>query len=143
MVLKLLQVLTEFILFKCSRGEVVNISVTDQAGGTPGCSVTSTQSPTTATNTSAIMAFDTRPFNYERDCSNPTSSCNNVNLFVNIKNLNAAKLAVVQQPGNATITIAGSTYNLTYLSGSARFKYNPVSTGGPQLVNGTVITTTF
>ena len=92
------------------------------------------------------MEFDTRPFNYERDCSNTTASCNNVNLFVNIRGLNAAKSAVVQQSGNATITIAGNIYNLTYLSGStstARFKYDPIATGGPQLVNGTVITTTF
>lgn len=124
-------------------GEQVNISVTDQAGGSPGCSVTSSQSPTTVANTSPPMTFSDRPFNYERDCSSPTATCNNVNLFVNIKNLNAARLLIVQQPGNATITIAGNTYNLTYLSGSARFKYDPVATGGPNLVHGMPISVSF
>lgn len=124
-------------------GESVNVSVIDQAGSNPGCSVTSNQSHTTAANNAAIIAFSDRPFNYERDCSNPTASCDNVNLFVNIKNVNSTKLATIQQPGNAIITIAGNTYNLTYVSGLARFKYDPVVTGGPQLVNGTVITTTF
>jgi len=124
-------------------GEAVNISVTDQASGTTGCSVTSNQTHTTATNTAATMAFSDRPFNYERDCSNTTSSCSNVNLFVNIRNLNAPKLITVQQPGNATITIESNTYDLTYVTGSARFRYDPIATGGPQLVNGTQITVRF
>jgi gliding motility-associated-like protein len=124
-------------------GETVTISVTDLAGGNTGCAITTTQSYVTNTNTSPPMSFSIRPFNYERDCSNLTTSCNSVNFFVNIINLNASRLAIVQQPGNATITIGGNTYNLTYLSGAARFRYDPIATGGPVLVHGTPISVTF
>ncbi|CAN1578545.1 hypothetical protein MCERE19_04362 [Spirosomataceae bacterium] len=123
--------------------EQVSISVTDLANNDAGCAVTVSQSPTTVSNLSSPISFGIRGFNYERDCSNTTASCNNVKLFVNLSNVNAASLASIQLPGNAKITIAGVDYPLTYVSGSARFTYDPVAAGGPQLVDGTVITTTF
>ena len=123
--------------------EQVSISVTDLANNDAGCAVTVSQSPTTVSNLSSPISFGIRGFNYERDCSNTTASCNHVKLFVNLSNVNAASLASIKLPGNAKITIAGVDYPLTYVSGSARFKYDPVAAGGPQLVNGTVITTTF
>ncbi|MCZ8228129.1 hypothetical protein, partial [Flavobacterium sp.] len=123
--------------------EQVNISVTDLANNDSGCAVTVSQSPTTVQNLSNPMSFDFRPFNYERDCSSPSTSCNNVRLFVNLSNVNAASLANLQLAGNAKITIAGVDYPLTYVSGSARFRYDPVAVSGPPLQNGDVITTTF
>jgi hypothetical protein len=124
-------------------GEQVSISVTDLANNDSGCAVTVSQSPTTVQNLSNPMSFDARPFNYERDCSSPTASCDNVRLFVNLSNVNAASLANLKLAGNAKITIAGVDYPLTYVSGSARFRYDPVAVSGPPLQNGDVITTTF
>ena len=128
-------------------GAVVNVIVTDLAGGNTGCAISTTQSFTTPVNTSANMSFADRPYNFERDCSNPIpSQCSNVRLTINVRNLTAVRLATLLQPGNATISIAGVTYNLSYFmatSGIHMFRYDPVATGGPHLVHGTLVTTTF
>ncbi|MGK3947012.1 hypothetical protein ABK046_52670, partial [Streptomyces caeruleatus] len=54
-----------------------------------------------------------------------------------------ARLAVLQQPGNAKITIAGVDYPLTYVPARNGFMYDPVAVNGPQLVHNMSITTSF
>lgn len=131
-------------------GENVTIVVTDLVNNQTGCSTSTTLSNTIANPTLAAIGFSPRPYNFERDCSSTSSSCSNVKLFVNVTNVSAARLAALQN-GGAKITInpsvAPQTYNLTYVGTvngtTARFTYDPVSTGGPVLTNGTPISTTF
>lgn len=130
-------------------GENVTIVVTDLVNNQAGCSTSTTLSNTIANPTLPPIEFHVRPYNFERDCSSVPGTCSNVKLFVNVLNVSTARLAALQS-GGAKITINPSTtpqtFNLTYvgtINGAARFTYDPVSTGGPVLTNGTPISTTF
>lgn len=118
-------------------GITPTITVTDLANGTAGCGQSITQNPTLSNNTSADLTFYDRAYNFVR-----TASCANPKLYINLKNVDATRDAIISTPGNATITITGVVYNLTRISAS-RWTYDPAAVGGPQLTNGMSITTNF
>jgi gliding motility-associated-like protein len=120
-------------------GEQVTLQVTDQVNGTPGCENTISQTPTTVTQTAADLRYGFRAYNFIRQCGD----CATAKLFINLDNLTTARKNILIQPGNAIITISGIDYPLTYISAQNRFTYDPVATGGPNLVDGLQIKTTF
>ncbi|WGK95080.1 MULTISPECIES: gliding motility-associated C-terminal domain-containing protein [Flavobacterium] len=122
-------------------GENVTILVTDKVNGNVGCQVSVTQNYVTSTAVPAALDYGTRPYNFIRDCSDPNQS--KIKFYINLSNLTAARLALLQQPGNAKITIAGVDYPLTYVAIRNGFMYDPVAVNGPQLVNGMTIKTSF
>jgi gliding motility-associated-like protein len=122
-------------------GENVTIEVTDKVNGNPGCQVSVTQSYSTSTAVPAPLAYGFRSYNFIRDCGDPLQS--KIKFNINLDNLTAARLAILQQPGNAKITIAGVDYPLTYVAARNGFIYDPVAVGGPNLVHNMPIRTTF
>ena len=122
-------------------GENVTIEVTDKVNGNAGCQVSVTQSHVTSTAVPAPLSYGFRAYNFIRDCSDPQQS--KIIFYINLSNLTPARLAVLQQPGNAKITIAGVDYPLTYVPARNGFMYNPVAVNGPQLVHNMSITTSF
>ncbi|WP_157490516.1 hypothetical protein, partial [Flavobacterium succinicans] len=122
-------------------GENVTIEVTDKVNGNPGCQVSVTQSNITSTAVPAALAYGFRAYNFIRDCSDPNQS--KIKFYINLSNLTPARLAVLQQPGNAKITIAGVDYPLTYVAARNGFMYDPAAVNGPQLVHNMSVTTTF
>jgi gliding motility-associated-like protein len=122
-------------------GENVTIVVTDKVNGNAGCQVSVTQNYVTSTAVPAALSFGLRPYNFIRDCSDPNQS--KIKFYINLDNLTAARLALLQQPGNAKITINGVDYPLTYIAVRNGFMYDPVAVNGPQLVNNMTITTSF
>ena len=122
-------------------GENVTIEVTDKANGNPGCQASVTQSYSTSTTVPAPLAYGFRSYNFIRDCGDPLQS--KIKFNINLDNLTAARLAILQQPGNAKITITGKDYPLTYVAARNGFIYDPVAVSGPNLVHNMPITTTF
>ena len=122
-------------------GENVTIEVTDKVNGNPGCQVSVTQSYITSTAVPAPLAYGFRSYNFIRDCGDPLQS--KIKFNINLDNLTAARLAILQQPGNAKITIAGVDYPLTYVAARNGFIYDPVAVNGPNLVHNMSIKTTF
>jgi len=122
-------------------GENVTIVVTDRVNGNAGCQVSVTQSHTTSTAVPAALAYGFRAYNFVRDCSDPNQS--KIKFYINLSNLTPARLALLQQPGNAKITIAGVDYPLTYVAARNGFMYDPIAVNGPQLVHNMSITTSF
>ena len=122
-------------------GENVTIVVTDKVNGNAGCQVSVTQNYVTSTAVPAPLAYGFRAYNLIRDCADPLLS--KIKFFVNLDNLTSSRLAVLQQPGNAKITIAGVDYPLTYVASRNGFTYNPATVNGPELVHGMSITTSF
>ena len=122
-------------------GENVTIVVTDKVNGNAGCQVSVTQNYVTSTAVPAPLAYGFRAYNFIRDCGDPQQS--KIKFFVNLDNLTASRLAMLQQPGNAKITIAGVDYPLTYVASRNGYTYNPVAVNGPELVHGMSITTSF
>lgn len=122
-------------------GENVTIVVTDKVNGNAGCQVSVTQNYVTSTAVPAALSFALRPYNFIRDCSDSNQS--KIKFYINLDNLTAARLALLQQPGNAKITINGVDYPLTYIAIRNGFMYDPVAVNGPQLVNNMSVTTSF
>ena len=122
-------------------GENVTIEITDKVNGTPGCQVSVTQSFITSSSVPAPLAYGFRSYNFIRDCGDPLQS--KIKFNINLDNLTAARLAILQQPGNAKITIAGVDYPLTYVAARNGFIYDPLAVGGPNLVHNMPIRTTF
>jgi gliding motility-associated-like protein len=122
-------------------GENVTIVVTDKVNGNAGCQVSVTQNYVTSTAVPAALAYGFRAYNFIRDCADPSQS--KIKFFVNLDNLTSSRLAVLQQPGNAKITIAGVDYPLTYVASRNGYTYNPATVNGPELVHGMSITTSF
>ena len=121
-------------------GVVRNLSITDQVNGGAGCEYTITQQVSIPAQTAAGLGYGQRSYNYIREC---VGLGNTAKLFINLSNLTTARKNLLLQSGNAKITIAGIDYPLTYISNENRFTYDPVTTGGPVLTNGLLITTTF
>lgn len=122
-------------------GENVTYSIRDLA-----CNSTITSSVIINSNAVSDVIFADRAFNLIRDCSN--GNCSTTKLYINLRpqEITTERLNTINTPGNATITIAGSTYNLTYLgfiSNVRRYAYDPVATGGPALTDGTAFQTAF
>ncbi|WP_460490212.1 COG1470 family protein, partial [Belliella aquatica] len=127
-------------------GETVSITVTDQVNGQSGCSTSVNGTHNTVTVSTAPINYFLRPYNFERDCSSAPGSCSGIKLFVNLTNVTTGRLAVLQDTGNATITIAGVSYPLTFVGvegPATRFTYDPVTTGGPILIHNTPFSTSF
>ena len=131
--------------------ENVSLAITDQINGGPGCEVTVFRpSYTTANQTFRGLAFNdgVRAFNYYRNCSN-TSSCDTIDLVVNLSNVTPARKAKLDEnPMNAKIRLNGVFYPLTLAAYNpsnltAQYKYDPVATGGPILVHNMPVTATF
>jgi len=122
-------------------GENVTIVVTDKVNGNAGCQVSVTQNYVTSTAVPAALAYGFRAYNFIRDCADPSQS--KIKFFVNLDNLTSSRLDVLQQPGNAKITIAGVDYPLTYVASRNGYTYNPAAVNGPELVHGMSITTSF
>ncbi|UPZ17891.1 gliding motility-associated C-terminal domain-containing protein [Flavobacterium humidisoli] len=64
-------------------------------------------------------------------------------MFINLINNTTDQLNILKQPGNATITIAGTVYNLSWDSISKRFFYDSSLPGYPPLADGLTVTTNF
>lgn len=134
------------ITFSNIPSGVATIIVEDLVNNQAGCSTSSTFLHTVAnTSTSDIIYFD-RPYTFQRDCSAIPGSCSGVKVHVNLRNVTLSRLTVLQSAGNATISIGGNTYPLTFLKfdgPAAMFVYDAAVTGGPVPQNGDVITSTF
>ena len=122
-------------------GENVSIVVTDKVNGNAGCQVSVTQNYVTSTAVPAPLAYGFRAYNFIRDCGDPQQS--KIKFFINLDNLTASRLAILQQPGNAKITISGVDYPLTYVPSRNGYTYDPSAVNSPELVNGMTITTSF
>ncbi len=124
-------------------GENVTIEVTDKVNGNAGCQVSVTQNYVTSSAVPAALAYGFRAYNFIRDCGDP-SQLNKIKFYVNLDNLTAARLAVLQQsPNNAKITISGVDFPLTYVPSRNGFTYDSAAVNGPELAHGMTITTSF
>lgn len=122
-------------------GETAMLTVVD------ACGFSVNQSPALPSNTTASIGFNSRPFNYTKDCSNAPSSCTNIRVAAVLINSTADKTAVLDQAGNAMITFGGNTYNLrrdiTSAVNNPIFYYDPVFASGPIITDGTTFTVNF
>ncbi|WP_291401287.1 gliding motility-associated C-terminal domain-containing protein [Daejeonella sp.] len=106
-----------------------------------------------AKNTAADLKFALMESNFFRECTTlpdgSTTDCNAMKMFINldISTMTADRLASIQIPGNSTIKINGTVYNLTYVgllpSQAYRFTYDAAAVGRPALNNNDLIELSF
>lgn len=120
-------------------GESVNYTVTDR-----GCNASISSTHRITENTDPNLSFSFAPFNFIRG-----ENCNANLLYVNLTSTSTVgnRLNSLTTPGNATVTINGQNYNLSYaglvwgyFQFNHRFIYDPVQTNGPNLVHNTPFT---
>jgi uncharacterized repeat protein (TIGR01451 family)/gliding motility-associated-like protein len=117
-------------------GDHVTYTVTD------ACGAFTSSDRLLAKNSSIDLKFALMETNFFKECitlTDGSTDCNSMKMFVNldINTMTGPRLESIWTPGNSTIKINGTVYNLTYsgllTSQAYRFTYDPVAVGGPAL----------